>query len=71
MSRGKEPQRGPSGRNLNGSTDDHLYTSVIDGLKHLYRTKMRPLEEAYKYAIVILTLYVLVITSLYKIKVIK
>eukprot|EP01111_Echinosteliopsis_oligospora_P016010 TRINITY_DN6518_c0_g1_i1.p1 TRINITY_DN6518_c0_g1~~TRINITY_DN6518_c0_g1_i1.p1 ORF type:complete len:524 (+),score=116.24 TRINITY_DN6518_c0_g1_i1:40-1611(+) len=28
---------------------DPIYTSVIDGLKFLYRTKMKPMEETYKF----------------------
>lgn len=50
--RGREPQRAQSNRSLNGNPEvDQLYTSVIDGLKHLYKTKMRPLEEQYKYVL--------------------
>eukprot|EP00026_Physarum_polycephalum_P006479 Phypoly_transcript_06523.p1 GENE.Phypoly_transcript_06523~~Phypoly_transcript_06523.p1 ORF type:complete len:536 (+),score=79.39 Phypoly_transcript_06523:108-1715(+) len=48
------PQKSTSKQKLQGSagvpgSDDQLYTSVIDGLKHLYRQKMKPLEELYKF----------------------
>jgi EH domain-containing protein 1 len=34
---------------VQGGEPDQLYSSVIDGLKQLYRTKMKPLEEQYKF----------------------
>lgn len=51
--RGKDPIRTSSKTSVQqqSPSDDPLYTSVIDGLKHLYRQKMKPLEETYKYGL--------------------
>jgi len=39
-----------SKKNKQPDIGDPIYTSVIDGLKNLYRTKIKPLEETYKFA---------------------
>ena len=42
------PRKAPSAKGALSATQ--CYSSVVDGLKHLYKTKVKPVEELYKFS---------------------
>ena len=45
----KQSSAAPKGRDGKKTMNAKDCTSIIDGLKHIYKTKVRPLEEAFKF----------------------